>query len=204
MEKALAAWLLVTVSVASLMSPREVVQTAVDQVVRVVQDSDLARPSTIERRRLEIRGIAERLFDFPEMARRSLARHWSARSAEQREEFVGLYRELLERLYFGRLENYSGERIAYTGETVDGRFATVRSKIIGDRNGEIPIDYRLHLVGSRWAVYDLLIDGISIVSSYRAQFDRIIETSSYDDLIRKMRLKRPKNTTAEPSSRQTD
>lgn len=196
MEKALAAWLLLAAGVASLTSPKDVVRAGVEQVMRVVQDADLARPAATERRRLEIRGIAERLFDFTEMARRSLARHWGDRTFEQREEFVRLFREILERVYVGKLENYSGERIAYTGESVDGPFATVRSKIISGRKAEIPIDYRLHLVGSRWAVYDVLIEGVSIVSVYRAQFDRTIQTSSYENLIQKLRLKGLEGTPA--------
>lgn len=201
MEKALAAWLLLAASTASMTSPTEVVQVAVDQVVRVVQDADLARPGDGERQRMEVRRIAENLFDFPEMARRSLARHWTDRSSQQREEFVRLFATILERTYFGRIENYSGERIVYTGETVDGEFATVRSKIIVGRKGEVPVEYRLHLVGSRWAVYDVLIEGVSFVSTYRAQFNRIIQTSSYDGLIEKLRAKELELTTFDQSGR---
>ena len=200
MEKALAAWLLLAASTAAMTSPTEVVQVAVDQVVRVVQGTDLARPGDGERQRMEVRRIAENLFDFPEMARRSLARHWTDRSSQQREEFVRLFATILERSYFGRLENYSGEKIVYTGETVDGDFATVRSKIIVDRKGEVPVEYRLHLIGSRWAVYDVLIEGVSFVSTYRAQFNRIIQTSSYDGLIEKLRAKELELTTFEQSS----
>ena len=187
MQKAVAAWFLLIVSAASLASPTEVVQLAVEQVVRLMQDSE--RPAASEQRRFEIRLIANRLFDFTEMARRSLGRHWSDRTSQQREEFVRLFSGLLERSYFSKIENYAGERFVYNGETVEGEFATVRSKIIGGRKAEIPVDYRLHLAGSRWAVHDVLIDGISIVSNYRAQFNQIIQTSSYDNLIQKMRLK---------------
>ncbi len=201
MEKALAAWLLLAASTASMTSPTEVVQVAVEQVVRVAQDADLGRPGDAERQRMEIRRIAENLFDFPEMARRSLARHWTDRTSQQREEFVRLFTAILERSYFGRIENYSGERIVYTGETVDGDFATVRSKIIVGRKGEVPVEYRLHLAGSRWAVYDVLIEGVSFVSTYRAQFNRIIQTSSYDGLIEKMRAKELELTTFDQSSR---
>lgn len=193
MEKALAAWLLLAVSPASMASPTEVIKVAVEQVVRVAEDSDLGRPAAADRRRVEIRRIAESLFDFPEMARRSLARHWTDRTAEQRQEFVRLFTDLLERVYFGKLENYSAERMLYVGETVDGDYATVRSKILIGRRGELPIDYRLHLMGSRWAVYDVLIDGVSFVSTYRAQFNRVIQTSSYDDLIQKLRMKELEN-----------
>ena len=201
MEKALAAWLLLAVSPVSMASPTEVIQVAVEQVVRVVEDSELARPAAAERRRMEIRRIAERLFDFPEMARRSLARHWTDRTSQEREEFVRLFTAILERSYFGKLENFSGERIAYTGETVDGDYATVRSKVITSRKAEIPIEYRLHLVNSRWAVYDVLIEGVSFVSTYRAQFNRLIQTSSYEGLMDKMRSKELELTTPDQSAR---
>ena len=203
MERALAAWLLLAVSPASMPSPTEVVQAAVEQVVRVVQDADLAVPAAAEQRRLEIRRVAENLFDFPEMARRSLARHWTDRTSQQREEFIRLFTAILERSYFGKIENFSGERIVYTAEMVDGDFATVRSKIIAGRKGEVPVEYRLHLVGSRWAVYDVLIEGVSFVSTYRAQFNRIIQTSSYDDLIQKMRAKELELTSFDQSSRRS-
>ena len=202
MQKALAAWLLLAAAgPASLASPTDVVKVAVEQVVRVAEDSELGRPAAAERRRVEIRRIAENLFDFQEMARRSLARHWTDRTAEQRQEFVRLFTDLMERVYFGKLENYSGERILYVSETVDGDYATVRSKILIGQKGDLPIDYRLRLIGSRWAVYDVLMDGVSFVSTYRAQFNRVIQTSSYDDLVQKLRTKELENTASERNAR---
>lgn len=201
MEKALAAWLLLAVVPASMARPTEVIQVAVEQVVRAVQAADLGGSPVAERRRLEIRRIAENLFDFQEMARRSLARHWTDRTAQQREEFVRLFTNILERAYLARLENYSGERIVYVGESVDGDYATVRSKIVTGRRGEIPIEYRLHLLGPRWAVYDVLIDGVSFVSTYRAQFNRVIQTSSYNDLVQKLKQKSLESTSVDRGGR---
>ena len=202
MEKALAAWLLLaSANPASMATPTEVIRVAVEQVAQVAEDADLGRPAAAERRRIEIRRIAENLFDFQEMARRSLARHWTDRTAEQRDEFVRLFADLLERVYFGKLENYSAERMVYVGETVDGDYATVRSKVLTGRKGELPIEYRLHLVSSRWAVYDVLIDGMSFVSTYRAQFNRVIQTSSYDDLVQKLRTKELENSAQERNVR---
>ena len=202
MEKALAAWLLLaSANPASMATPTEVIRVAVEQVAQVAEDADLGRPAAAERRRIEIRRIAENLFDFQEMARRSLARHWTDRTAEQRDEFVRLFADLLERVYFGKLENYSAERMVYVGETVDGDYATVRSKVLTGRKGELPIEYRLHLVGSRWAVYDVLIDGMSFVGTYRAQFNRVIQTSSYDDLVQKLRTKELENAAPERNVR---
>jgi phospholipid transport system substrate-binding protein len=100
-----------------------------------------------------------------------------------------VFKQLLGRAYLGKLENYAGEQIVYVGETVDGDFATVRSKIVTARGAEIPVDYRLHLVNSRWAVYDVAVQGVSFVANYRGQFDRIIRTSSYPSLMRDLRAK---------------
>ena len=123
------------------------------------------------------------------MARRALAVHWRDRTPQEQGEFVVVFKQLLGRAYLGKLENYSGEQIVYLGETVDGDFATVRSKIVTGRGTEIPVDYRLHMVGSRWAVYDVAVQGVSFVANYRGQFDKIIRGSSYQSLMRELRAK---------------
>lgn len=185
MQKALALILLAMAPMATP-SPTEVVQSGIERVVQVVQDYDPGHPDSAEKRRSEIRRVAGRLFDFQEMARRTLARHWTERTPGEREEFVSLFRDLLERSYIAKLENYSGEQIVYLGETVDGEYATVRSKIVG-RGNEMALAYRLHVVNSRWAVYDVLVEGVSFVGNYRSQFNRIISKGSYEDLIRKLK-----------------
>ncbi len=191
MKTALAAsfLLLAAISPASATSPTEVVQVAAQQVVQVAQDPALAGPAAAERRRQKIQRIVETLFDLPEMTRRSLGRHWTDRTAEEREEFTRLFKGILEYLYFGKIENYSGQRIQYLGETIDGEYATVRSKVTIGRKNELSVDYLLHLVGAQWRAYDVTLDGVSLVSTYRAQFNRIIQISSYDHLVDEMRLK---------------
>jgi phospholipid transport system substrate-binding protein len=191
MQKALAMWLLLAASGGAQpeVGPTQVVQTATDQVLQVVQDSELAVPISQERRRVEVQRIADRLFDFHEMSRRALALHWRERTVQEQSEFVGLFKQLLGRAYIGKLENYAGEQIVYLGETVDGEFATVRSKIVTARGAEIPVDYRLHVVNSHWVVYDVAVSGVSFVANYRGQFDKIIRTSSYQTLLRDLKSK---------------
>jgi len=204
MQKALAVWLLLAAGGGPQpeVSPTQVVQTATDQVLQMVQDSQLAAPVSPERRRLEVQRIADRLFDFQEMSRRALALHWRERTPQEQTEFVVVFKQLLGRAYLGKLESYGGEQIVYLGETVDGDFATVRSKIITGRGAEIPVDYRLHLVGSRWAVYDVAVSGVSFVANYRGQFDKVIRTSSYQTLMRDLRTKYAEVTgrTARPAT----
>jgi phospholipid transport system substrate-binding protein len=207
MGKALAAWLMVAGAVAApATSPREVVQSAVARVIIAIQEADLHRPDAEPgspkhlEERVEIRRVARGLFDFEEMARRTLSRHWAGRSAEEQAEFVKLFTDLLERTYIGRIESYAGEKILYVGESIDARYATVRSKIVTRRKTETALDYRLHLLDGRWKVYDVLLDGVSFVSTYRSEFNRIIQLSSYASLVDQLRKKRVETAPASDRS----
>src|SRR5215510_3577718 len=151
MGKALAAWIMMAGAVAApAMGPRDTVETAVIRVIHLMQDVEPAAkpeaaPKASTDTRTEIRKIARDLFDFEEVTRRTLSRHWAARSPEERAEFVALFTDLLERSYVNRVEAYAGENISYLGEAVDANFATVRSKVTTQRRTEIALDYRLHL-----------------------------------------------------------
>jgi phospholipid transport system substrate-binding protein len=200
MGKTLAAWIMVAGAVAApAMGPRETVESSVGRVITLMQEADAVKTESTRQpdRRTEIRKLARELFDFEEVTRRTLSRHWAARSADERAEFVALFTELLERSYVNRVEAYAGESITYIGEAVDAGYATVRSKILTDRRSEIAVDYRLHLRDGRWRVYDLQIDGVSFVSTYRSQFDRIIQAESYAALLERMRKKSVEATVAE-------
>lgn len=196
MGKAPMAWFLVASAMAApAVSPREVVQSAVSRVIAAIQRAELeasdptpARRLVMAQRRLEIRGIAAELFDFDEISRRALSRHWTARTPQEQAEFVRLFTDLLERTYIGRIELYSGERIVYTGEVLDGPYATVRSKVVTTRrNADTPLDYRLHLREGRWKVYDVLIDHVSFVATYRSEFGRILQSEPYAALVDRLR-----------------
>jgi phospholipid transport system substrate-binding protein len=201
MGKALAAWIMMAGAVAApAMGPRETVETAVARVITLLQDADDASAAAAKQqadRRTEIRKIARELFDFDEVTRRTLSRHWAARSQDERAEFVALFTDVLERSYVNRVEAYAGENITYLGESVDAGFATVRSKVSTQRRTEIALDYRLHFRDGRWRIYDLQIDGVSFVSTYRSQFDRIIQSESYAALLERMRKKSFEATVAE-------
>jgi phospholipid transport system substrate-binding protein len=187
MGKTFAAWLMVAGAVAAPgTGPRETVEMAVVRVVEVLQQPETTGRAQSDRA-AEIKRIARELFDFDEVSRRALSRHWASRTPEQQTEFVGLFTDLLERSYMNRIEAYAGERIVYTGEAVDGPYATVRSRVLTQRRTELAIDYRMHLHGGRWQVYDVLIDGVSFVSTYRSQFDRVIQAESYSALVERLR-----------------
>ncbi len=172
--------------VADQTGPLERVRTSVSRVLAIVQAPHPVA-SGGGQRRTEIRRVAQGLFDFNEMARLTLARHWKDRSVREQEEFVQLFTDLLERSYLTTIENYAGERITFVGESISGPYAQVRSRITTERRVEISIDYRLIESGARWAVYDVVLDGVSLVSNYRSQFNSIIRTSSFADLLAKLR-----------------
>ncbi len=168
-------------------APTEQLKGSVEQVIRIVQDSKLKQDSMTAERRAAIRKQAEAIFDFTETGKRALGQHWQSLNDSQREEFVSLFTDLLERSYINRIEQYSGERIVYAGDSIEGETATVRTKFITKQGTEIPVDYRLVRRGDRWLAYDVLIEGVSLVSNYRTQFDRIMRTASYPELARRMR-----------------
>lgn len=190
MGKALAAWLMVAgAAVASpVTGPREAVESAIVRVLSVIQDGEVNGKAVTDRR-AEVRRIGRELFDYDEMTRRTLSRHWAQRTADEQTEFVALFSDLLERSYMSRIEAYAGEKITFVGESIDGGFATVRSKVTTPRRSETILDYRMHLHDGRWQVYDVLIDGVSFVSTYRSQFDRVIQAESYGSLVERLRKK---------------
>ncbi len=159
----------------------------IDEVLRILDDAELRKPAKSQEQRQAIRRIANDIFDFEEISRRSLGRHWQARTATERDEFVQLFGDLLERAYFGRIESYSGEKVAFLGDAIDGDLATVRTKIVTKQGSEIPVDYRMLRRGDRWRAYDVVIEGVSLVANYRAQFDKIIQRTSYQQLVKQVR-----------------
>jgi phospholipid transport system substrate-binding protein len=169
--------------------PTDQLRSQIDRVIKTLEDPALQKEGKVLERRKAVRKIAEEIFDFGETAKRSLARHWGGRTPAEQQEFVQLFADLLERSYISKVELFNGERITYSGETIDGDLAMVRTRIITKQGTEIPVDYRLHKKGERWLVYDVVIEGVSLIANYRTQFNKIIQTSSYQELVKKMKTK---------------
>jgi len=169
--------------------PTDQLRGAVDRVLKTLEDPGLKGEGKVVERRVAVRKIANEIFDFGEIAKRSMARHWQPLSEAQRNEFVGLFADLLERSYISKIETYGGEKIQYTAERVDGEYATVSTKIVTKNGTEVPVDYRMIKRSDRWLVYDVSIEGVSLVSNYRTQFNKIIQTSSYNELVSKLKNK---------------
>jgi phospholipid transport system substrate-binding protein len=162
-------------------TPSDELRQSVDQVIKILEQPG--------EHRTEVRKIANSIFDFQETAKRALGRHWAQRTPQEQKEFVQLFADLLERSYISKIELYHGEKVAWLGDTVNGDDATVKTKIVTKQGTEIPVDYRMLQKDGRWLVYDVNIEGVSLVSNYRTQFNKIIQTESYQVLVDKLKAK---------------
>jgi phospholipid transport system substrate-binding protein len=171
-------------------SPMDKIKQATVNITKIlddfVKDPNTKRSEAIK----EIMAIADTYFDWEEMAKRSLARYWKERTGEEQKEFVPLFRDLLKNAYIGRIESYSGEQVVFIGEMTEDSYAEVKSKVVSPaKRLEVPINYRLLKKGADWLVYDIVIEGVSLVNNYREQFNTIIQSSSYADLVKKIKEK---------------
>jgi phospholipid transport system substrate-binding protein len=169
--------------------PTDQVRATVDQVLTIVQNPALKSADKRQDRREQLSKVIASRFDFAEMARRSLGAEWRRLTPSQQQQFVELFTDLLRDAYVGDIESYKGEKIIYTRETQEERYAVVQTILRSPEGTEYTIDYRLHLVDQQWKVYDLVIENVSIVNNYRSQFARVINKSSYEGLIRALKEK---------------
>ena len=171
----------------------EAVKGTIDQVLRVLQDKEMKKPDRVDERRQIIEKTIGDRFSWEEMAKRTLGTQWAKLTDKQRQEFVDLFRTLLTNTYIDRIENYAGEQVQYLNERLQDGFAEVRTKIASGK-AEYPMDYRLLNKSAEWRVYDIVLDGVSLVANYRGQFNKILHSSGYDDLVQKLRTKSEKIT----------
>jgi phospholipid transport system substrate-binding protein len=166
--------------------PTDHLREGVDRVNKILKDFDLAGDKRADERRVAISAAVDKIFDFSETAKRSLGQQWAQRTPVEREEFIRLFTELFKRTYVSKVDQFNSE-MTVRGETVEGDHAVVRTTLLLGKGGEISLDYLMHHPGDRWQVYDLDIDGVSLVANYRAQFNKIIRTSSYEALVTTLR-----------------
>lgn len=168
--------------------PTDTVRDYTEAVVKVLEDPALKVEERRAERRAAVRKIAIDVFDVQETARRALGPHWQQRSPQEREEFVQLFAELLERTYINKIDLFGGEKLKFTEEKIDGDHAVVRAKVVTKQGTEVPVEARMiNRSGNRWQIYDIVIENISLVGNYRSQFDRIIRSSSYGELAKRLR-----------------
>jgi phospholipid transport system substrate-binding protein len=178
--------LLVTATVVLAGPPTDQVRRYADIVQRILEDT--AMPAADKR--AAVRKVADDVFDMTETAKRALGRHWQGRTPAEQDEFVQVFADLLERTYISKIDLFGGEQLHVTGEAVDGLYATVRGKIVTRQRSEIPVEARLHQRDGRWLIYDVVIESVSLVGNYRSQFDRIIRTASFEELLKRLKSRR--------------
>lgn len=169
--------------------PLELVRSVTERVVGVLRDPGLKGPDKKSQRIERIKAIVNPVFDYDEMARRTLGAHWRRRNAAEQQEFVKLFRGFLEKIYADKMDLFEDQRFTFGRETIDQEFAEVDSTVIGAKGEASPILYRLKRTDGGWKIYDAVVENISIVNNYRAQFDRVIGKSSYDELKKMLRDK---------------
>ena len=166
--------------------PMQQLQQYTDRLIAILEDPRLTGPDQRLARRAAARNAAEEMFDAAEAGRRALGIHWARLSAEEQQSFVRLFLELLERAYVTKVDLYGGQRVKYLGESVDGDHAVVRAKVLTKKGREVAADTKMVRRAERWLVYDVLVENIGLIANYRAQFDHIIRTSSYQELVRRL------------------
>ena len=170
--------------------PQERVQATMNAVSSVLDDPTLHGADKDPERRQRVRRIILEAFDFQEMAREVLGAQWGKLTPEQRDEFTGLFGTLFERSYNRLVLRFLGERTTVYGtETIQQERATVTTTLVSKRDAKLPVDYQLVRHGEQWTIYDVVIDGISLAMNYRAQFSKILRTSSYEELVQRIRTR---------------
>jgi phospholipid transport system substrate-binding protein len=165
-------------------TPSQQVQDTIQKVTAVISSASTAEPE----RRDEVKQLLLPRFDWPEMARRSLGKHWP-RVPERQSEFVSAFTEFVGNAYLGTISGYKDEKIIFTGERRDQNLAEVETKLVPNKGEPLSVNYRLHLVQGEWKIYDVVIADISLINNYRSQFNRILAKGSFDDLVKQLRDK---------------
>jgi len=180
--------------------PQEKVRATVNSVLAVLQDKALQGPDNMQKRREMMRQAVFQRFGFEEMAQRSLGPYWQKRTPAEKKEFVALFGELIERSYINKIESYTGEQtVQYTKEIIDqDGNASVYTAVVNKRDLNVEVVYRLLQRDGDWQVYDVIIEGVSLVNNYRTQFHNIVSQESYEALVKKLKLKLEQERAATP------
>jgi phospholipid transport system substrate-binding protein len=178
-----------TMAVAS--GPMSVIQAGTERVLQILRSSQRGGSSSLSQRKSEVLAIVDEYFNFEEMGKRALGRPWKDQSPANRQEFTRLFKQLLFDTYFNKVRKYTGqnEKAYYDSQKLEGDYALVKTHIQLQGNENLSLDYRLHQENGQWKVYDVVIEGISLVENYRAQFASILASGSFDALLRKLRDK---------------
>ena len=167
--------------------PMDEIRLAVTHALQTLKKAEIK--SAHERKELAARleKIIDPVFDFREMAKRSLGIHWRDLTPGEQQEFVPIFKDFLSSIYLGRIGFYNGEKVLFTGDTVGDNYAEVDTRVVAKNGDQFPVVYMMKRNDGDWKIYDVVVDNVSIDNNYRSQFDRVISRFSYQDLLKRMK-----------------
>ena len=169
--------------------PTEAIRAAVNQGIDILKGADIKDKKQREQVINRLRVIVYPLFDFEEMAKRSLGPHWRRLTPNQQKEFVIVFTDLLEKTYADQIDLYEGQKVVYLNEKLDQDYAEVDTRVVGKNDESFSVVYKLHRAKGKWTIYDVVAENISLVNNYRSQFSRVIAKSSFEELVKTMKEK---------------
>ena len=170
--------------------PGKLVMDTIDKGLVVLKEPSLKGNDKVNERRQKLWETISPIFNFEEMSKRALGQHWKKRSDEEKKEFVGLFTNILKDAYIGKTDAYSGEKVILMKERVDKEYATVQAKFILNTDSEVVVDYNMLNNSGEWKIYDVIIEGVSLVNNYRSQFNSILIKSTYNELVKRIKEKK--------------
>jgi len=172
-------------------SPLELIQSGTDRALQIIRSAHSGKAPSLRERRAEILQIVDEYFDFAEMAKRALGRPWKEQQPQNQQEFLDLFKQLLFNNYVGRVETYTdtNEQLVYDSQKIEGEYALVKTRVLNYRSTNIQLDYRLKNANGQWKVYDVVVEGVSLVDNYRGQFNSILASKPFDTLLSQLREK---------------
>lgn len=165
--------------------PKEQLEKSINEILNILQSDKYKGADKKDRCYELILNVVNDMFDFREMAKSSLGKNWSSLSTEEQDNFVGLFKSLIEQRYIGKIDSYDNQKVVYKKERVQGKKAIIYTDII-DKDLEIPIDYRLKEKQGKWLIYDMKIENVSLVANYRRDFDSIMRKEKFAGLMEKI------------------
>lgn len=165
------------------------IKAATDKLIEIVSNHDLDAPGMAAKRAKMIRETVDTVFDWSAFSQRALGKHWSTLNQPQKKEFIFFFGQLLERTYMDKTRNYSGEKMIFLNEKIDGKYGVIGAKVALGSGKEVALEYRVIKPTDKWFIYDVYVEGISLVSNYRSQFSTILSKSGYDELLKRLKTK---------------
>jgi phospholipid transport system substrate-binding protein len=169
--------------------PLDLIKSTLEKAIQVLKDPQLKSPDKKKERIERLKEIINPIFDYEEMARRTMGSHWRRLTPAEQQEFYNLFCGFLEKVYSDKVDFYDSQRVTFGRETIDQDYAQMESTVIDAKGIESPVVYRLKRTDGKWKVYDAIVENISITNNYRSQFDRVISKSSFDELKKMLKEK---------------